>query len=438
MKKAVGFLLAVGLCLGMVFSVMASASLPAGTAGYDYVSYRVQQKPGFTSYELYTYMSCAFESNSNYGLYYYTSASGYGKYYLVSDKNFAVAFKNSNSDIIWDPGSYSFYADNIDGLYGYWFGSARDYEYDSSIAVKVDGASSSTDIINYVNGNGFPEKPSSQETVYDSTIPAPENLTYISTKQLSQKLTWTNKLVDSYSVRVSANGRYNDQLTGKPEWHDYNLMIASDGSDGADAGVPASSGGITFSAVDMFQLIGDKYGTVSIKAFEPTEFRVQFYAYVEGVMQVGPVGVVRINKNSAGLWVGSTATVEYPADVGDLGSSGGLYPSGDAWTSDGQGFTDMDKDGNITGSGTVGDDESYVPVGSGPVSLGDFLKDMVNSLLNIPTVLSQLFNSIINAMSGMGELPALVASFFSFLPAEVVALISLGIIITIVLRIFGR
>lgn len=423
MKKAVGFLLAVGLCILSIFSSFAFN-----------VSYEGKT---FTHYIVFS------DSKGRY-------------YFSVSDVPFSSYTSASNRFVVHNgdgrnSGAYDSLDDCLRDLQALDEENYGDYIVSSSTLVLLSYGQvllySNFDIINNDDGSVYFEANSnfggnsgggSLSFVYDSTIPAPENLTYISTKQLSQKLTWTNKLVDSYSVRVSANGRYNDQLTGKPEWHDYNLMIASDGSDGADAGVPASSGGITFSAVDMFQLIGDKYGTVSIKAFEPTEFRVQFYAYVEGVMQVGPVGVVRINKNSAGLWVGSTATVEYPADVGDLGSSGGLYPSGDAWTSDGQGFTDMDKDGNITGSGTVGDEESYVPVGSGPVSLGDFLKDMVNSLLNIPTVLSQLFNSIINAMSGMGELPALVASFFSFLPAEVVALVSLGIIITIVLRIFGR
>lgn len=279
---------------------------------------------------------------------------------------------------------------------------------------------------------------SSQKTVYDSSIPAPQNLTYVCTNQLSQKLTWTNKLVDSYSVRVSANGRYNDQLTGKPDWHDYNLMLASDGSDGADVGIAASIGGITFSSLDMFEFIGNKYGTESIKAFEPTEFRVQFYAYEDGVMQVGPVGVIKINKNSAGLWVGSTATIEHPVNVDDIGSSGGLYPSGDAWSSAGQDFTDMDKDGNMTGSGVVGDDDSYVPVDKGSTSITDMFTNIINSLYSIPTILTKLFNSLSSMMSGIGAVPAFFGQLFSWLPPEVVSLIGLGLTLVVVLRIFGR
>lgn len=280
--------------------------------------------------------------------------------------------------------------------------------------------------------------------VYDSNIPAPQNLKF-SSKQfggiikpltIEHILSWTNALVDSYSVRVSVSGTYKDSEGSS---FPFNLMMASDGSDGADAGVPASDGSVSFALSDIMKAITHKYPSeYMVKSVNPQEYRVQFYQYNSGELSVGPVGVISVTRNNSGIWVGTSSTVEYPVDKDNLGDSGGLYPSGDNWTSEGQGFQDYDSNGNLIGSGTVGDPDSYTPSDRPTQSIGDMLNSFFESLMNIPTLITQLFNSLRDAMSGIGELPAFLTQVVSWLPSEIVSLISLGIVVVVVLRIFGR
>lgn len=284
---------------------------------------------------------------------------------------------------------------------------------------------------------------------YDSSIPAPQNLTFTYDKtggafgigsKTYHKLAWSNKLVDDYSVRVSARGQYTDSSDNGLTKKDFEVMVVSDGSDGADVGAPASSGFVQFNLAEIMQKL-ENSSEFGIDSCRPTQYRVQFYKYVDGVLQVGPVGVVNLSVNVFGVWTGTVSTTEVPIDKNNIGQSGGFMGSDavDGWTSDGQDYQEYDSTGTQTGTGIVGNPDSYVPSGSsGGGGSGGIFQELIQGLLNIPNIVSQLFSSLKNAMSGIGELPAFVSQIVSWLPSEIISLISLGIVIVIVLRIFGR
>lgn len=283
---------------------------------------------------------------------------------------------------------------------------------------------------------------------YNSSIPAPQNLKFSYSNEGGvpivhlggtsyHKLSWSNEFVDPYSVRISVKVHILD--TDGNEF-DKEIMVASDGSDGADYGIAASSKLYKYN----FGSLADKIistGVVDkahLQAWTAVQYRVQFYQYDSGVLNVGPVGVVHLKKNMFGVYSGTVVTTETPIDKDNIGSSGGLFPgdSSDSWTSAGRDYDEFDISGNIIGSGVVGDDSSYVNGTSHNAftSITEFL----NSLVNIPTVISQLFNSLSDMMSGLGELPSLIASLFSSMPAVILTMIGLGISLAVVLRIVGR
>lgn len=128
--------------------------------------------------------------------------------------------------------------------------------------------------------------------------------------------------------------------------------------------------------------------------------------------------------------MGSTSTIEYPSDISDIGEGGGLMPDDTGkWSGDGSG-SEYDEDGNYTGSAGGS--------GSGNASWSDIVKELIDGLVNIPTVLSQFFGSLKSLLVGIGEFPAYLTQVVSWLPSSVVSVITLGLVLVVVLRIFGR
>lgn len=386
------------------------------------------------------------------GKYYFMTRDGKGNGYWTSvyysDEPFVIDTSDSSRiNICRTPGSSVFECRHspVDGSFDIIERTV------SSSGIDFTFYSYSQSIIQVVSPNFFDSSggASDSDVLYNSIIPAPQNLTFSYDKTggifgigsaTYHKLSWSNKLVDEYSVRVSARGQYTDSSDNGLTKKDFELMVVSDGSDGADVGAPASSGFVQFNLADIMQKLEDS-SEFGIDSCRPTQYRVQFYKYVDGVLQVGPVGVVNLSVNMFGVWTGTVSTTEVPIDKDNIGQSGGFMGSDavDGWTSDGQDYQEYDSTGTQTGTGVVGDPDSYVPSGSsGGGGSGGIFQELIQGLLNIPNVVSQLFSSLKNAMSGIGELPAFFTQVVSWLPSEIVSLISLGIILVIVLRIFGR
>lgn len=297
----------------------------------------------------------------------------------------------------------------------------------------------------YANGS-FPVTPDGQEYAYDSSIPAPQNLKldFIKTnvgilglsKRTDLQLSWSNVLVDDYGVQISASmtvevfdteGTSNNvkkKLT-------YKLVgLSQADSGGADAGYPASKGKFTVTEDELLSIAQKELGdTVKVEKVYVDAFRVQFYRIDSGVVNVGPVGVLNLNYSFLGKYMGSTSTVEYPSNSSDVGEDGGIMPDDSGkWSGDGTG-SEYDADGNYVGS----------PDGSsGNASWSDTFKALLDGFVNIPTVLAQFFNSLKDMMSGIGEFPAFLAQVVSWLPPSIISIIGVGLVLVVVLRIFGR
>lgn len=406
--------------------------LPAELDGYDYV---IQVSADGTSYIL-----LAFESGA--GVYRSNPPESAD---WMKEYNWFYVEKVISRRYVFIVGSnkWIYSSEQLTGIYKrYFYGSGN---YIVANSVPIYGDSSGLSVLYPVNTSDTVRYGSE----YNTTIPAPQNLSFSYDKTggvfgigstTYHKLSWTNKLVDEYSVRVSARGQYTDSSDNGLTKKDFEVMVVSDGSDGADVGAPASSGFVQFNLADVMQKVEDS-SEFGVDSCRPTQYRVQFYRYVDGVLQVGPVGVVNLNVNAFGVWTGTVSTTEVPIDKDNIGQSGGFMGSDavDGWTSDGQDFQEYDSTGTQTGTGIVGDPDSYVPSGSsGGGGSGGIFQELIQGLLNIPNVISQLFSSLKTAMSGISELPAFFSQIVSWLPAEIISLISLGIIVVIVLRIFGR
>lgn len=258
--------------------------------------------------------------------------------------------------------------------------------------------------------------------VYDASIPAPENLTFTEKrgsgldgllwKDVQHILHWTNAFPsEPPMVRISIlYDRFDAVDPDKLVDYTYPLVSFSDGVSAAKK---------TYSY---------DFANWRDKVIDPTlfdkinEYRVQFFVNQDGTYRVGPVSTIHVNRNALGKYTGSTVTVEYPSDPDNLGDGGdNLYDS--SWSTDADNVKDYDTDGNLVGTGS-GDKNT--------------IQNLIDGLLNIPTVISQFFSSLSSMMSGIGGLPAILTQLFSFLPVEVVSIIALGFIIIVVLRIFGR
>lgn len=267
---------------------------------------------------------------------------------------------------------------------------------------------------------------SSSTTTYDSSIPAPQNVQFKSESvggflgvgsKWEHTLSWSNGIASPpLYTRVFSVAEVVFADTGQ-FFEDSTIPLLS-----SDDFYKADSGRYSVGTDELSSKIMD--GTVLNKVLE---YRLQFYRYDDdGNLKVGPISTVHVKQNLFGKYDGYTVTTEYPKDESDLGVSGGMDDNyTDKWTSDGEHYDEYDKNGNLTGSGTSEDS-------------GSLIKKIIDSLINIPTIINQFFNSLQSLMSGVGQVPAYLAQLFSFLPVEVISIIGLGILVVIVLRILGR
>ncbi|WP_125140335.1 hypothetical protein [Clostridium transplantifaecale] len=261
--------------------------------------------------------------------------------------------------------------------------------------------------------------------VYDSSIPAPQNVQFKSESvggflgvgsKWEHTLSWSNGVASPpLFLRVYSVAEVVFADTGQ-FFEDSTIPLLS-----ADDKYNASSGRYSVGTDELSSKIMD--GTVLNKVLE---YRLQFCRYGDdGNLKVGPIATVHVKQNLFGKYDGYTVTTEYPKDDTDLGLSGGLDDEyKDKWTSDGEHYDDYDKDGNLVDSGTSED--------SNPI------QNLLNSLKNIPNIINSFFDSLMGLMSGVGQIPSFLSQLFSFLPPDIITVIGLGILLVIVLRIFGR
>lgn len=262
----------------------------------------------------------------------------------------------------------------------------------------------------------------SQNLVYDSTIPAPKNLSFTTHKEggflglggnMFFDLKWLVPSDPNLHCRISSRVSFTAGAESDVRM-DLPLLDISDS-------FPASSG--LFSIDEKGIASHLKGGTLDFVDW----FRLQYYRVQDGITTVGPISTVHLNRNLFGKYTGYTVTTEYPKDDANIGDSGGLddFYDGD-WSPDGSEYTEYDKDGNVIGSGTS----------SG--SFTDLVNKLVSGFFGIPTLISGFFDSLLNLMSGVGAFPAFFTQLFSWLPPEIVSIIGVGITLVIVLRICGR
>ena len=265
----------------------------------------------------------------------------------------------------------------------------------------------------------------SSSIVYDSSIPAPQNLTFKSESvggflgvgsKWEHTLSWSNGLATPpLFARIYASAEVVFTDTGQ-FFEDSTIPLVRQ-----DDVFKAETGRYSIGTDELSSKIMD--GTVLNKVLQ---YRVQFCRYdSDGKLLVGPISTVHIKQNLFGKYDGYTVTTEYPKDESDLGQSGGMDDSYvDKWTSDGERYDEYDKDGNHIGSGQS-DDVSPI-------------QKILNFFKDIPRIINSLFDSLMGLMSGVGQIPSLLSQLFSFLPVEIISLIGLGLTVVIVLRIFGR
>lgn len=264
-----------------------------------------------------------------------------------------------------------------------------------------------------------------QDYAYDSSIPAPKNLTFTTREEGGNfiiagtkfyGLSWTPPVDGTLMCRIDAN------VTGKTTGQGgvSKTQYVRLAGENPDLLVSADSGKYEFTVGQIEDKIGGHLGKLDY-------LRLQYYRLKEGKIVVGPISTVRLKLGLFGKYT-YVVTTEYPNDESDVGSSGGLDDTyHDKWTSDGENYYEYDQDGNLIDSGT-----------NSTGSWSDALKGLIDSLLNIPTIITRLFGSLSEMMSGIGALPAYFAQVVTWLPSEITALISLGIVVVIALRIFGR
>lgn len=372
-------------------------------------------------------------------LYFYFIPSEDGKYYsayIVSDSGFSLTFCNSGL-YPKKPDFSSIDTKKIVGKVnlsnGYYVSSAfsfyrftsDEYSYDGDLLPVIYWSSSELpwekdgfELGKEESGGGG----TTSSIIYDSSIPAPENLTFTEKrgsgldgllwKDVQHILHWTNAFTTSPPmVRISVlYDKFDAVDPDKLIDYTYPLVSFSD----------SMSASLKTYSYDFADWRDNKIDNNLFSKIN--EYRVQFFVIQDGTYRVGPVSTIHVNRNALGKYTGSTVTVEYPSDPDNLGNGGdNLYDS--SWGTDADNVKDYDTDGNLVGTGS-GDKNT--------------IQNLIDGLLNIPTVISQFFSSLSSMMSGIGGLPAILSQLFSFLPVEVVSIIALGFIIIVVLRIFGR
>lgn len=374
-------------------------------------------------------------------LYFYFIPSEDGKYYsayIVSDSGFSLTFCNSGL-YTKKPDFSSIDTKKIVGkvnlLNGYYVSSAfsfyrftsDEYSFDGDLLPIIYWSTSELpwEKDGFELGKDDSGGGTTSSIVYDSSIPAPQDVKFKSESvggflgvgsKWEHTLSWSNGLASPpLFLRVYSVAEVVFADTGQ-FFEDSTIPLLS-----ADDKYNASSGRYSVGTDELSSKIMD--GTVLNKVLE---YRLQFCRYGDdGNLKVGPIATVHVKQNLFGKYDGYTVTTEYPKDDTDLGLSGGLDDEyKDKWTSDGEHYDDYDKDGNLVDSGTSED--------SNPI------QKLLNSLKNIPNIVNSFFDSLMGLMSGVGQIPSFLSQLFSFLPPDIITVIGLGILLVIVLRIFGR
>lgn len=360
-----------------------------------------------------------FPLGSEFGYYYAENAQNPVPYmYCTSPFEYYTGEPTATSEIYSSDKIYS-----SDGRVMYVGGSnylTMIGSYGNAIGIPADN---SKGVVEYLYTNGFVDNSGDQQYSYDSSIPAPKNLTFATREEGGNfiiagtkyfGLNWTSPFDNTLMCRIDANvsGKAGTGGVSKVQY----VRLADETT---DFKVFADSGKYEFTANFIEEKIGGNLQRMDY-------IRLQYYRVVDGKIKVGPISTVKLHLGLFGKYT-YTVTTEYPNDESDVGDAGGMDDTYyDKWTSDGENYYEYDQDGNIVDSGTS----------SG--SIVDSFNKLINSLLNIPTIITRLFSSLTEMMSGIGALPAYFAQVVTWLPSEITALISLGIVVVIALRIFGR
>lgn len=406
MKKYVKIFLA--LVLSVIFCI------PVFAADGDWYEYYDIKENG----ERQVYFA-QFQVNAEFG-YYYPSNAANPVPRVYSDMPFVYKRGSLSSEAVYDSNPYT----TSSGMVIYRGGSSYTTSKESfgnAIGIPV---SSPEELLEYLSVNGFVNGGSGkQEYAYDSSIPAPKNLTFITREEGGNFiiagtkyfcLNWTSPIDSTLMCRIDANisGKAGTGGISKVQY----IRLTDETT---ESKVFADSGKYEFTAKSIEEKIGGNLQRMDY-------IRLQYYRVKDGKITVGPISTVKLHLGLFGKYT-YTVTTEYPNDESDVGDSGGMDDTYyDKWTSDGENYYEYDQDGNIVDSGTNNG------------SIVDSFNKLINSLLNIPTVLSRLFDSITNMLSGVSALPSLIGNLFLFLPSDVLSLIVLGLTVVIALRILGR
>lgn len=420
-------------------------SFPAYASGSEFNQYFIG-RCRILSNDKGSYGSGRIESGSNIYLYRETNCSYQGwndSLYFVSDAPFTYyslgyAFNTMDecnnyngfgsslqkSKYASVSGTYYGFASSVGNATGNVYGDIS-FITDLPVVVYDSALGDPWKKSDFVLGSGGMETTNS--IVYDSSIPAPQNLRFKSESvggflgigaKFEHELSWSNGLASPpLYARISAVASTQATADDVP-FEDSTVSLLSAETTG---GYPADTGVYRVGTDEIASKILP--GTSLNKVLE---YRIQFYRYVDDKLNVGPVATVHLKTNLFGKYDGYTVTTEYPKDPDNIGESGGSDDFYDKdWSSDGQNYQEYDKDGNLIGSGTSEDS-------------GNPVERLLKSLKDIPKIISSTFKAIFDLMSGVGQLPTILSQLFSFLPSEIIIIVGLGITVAIALRIVGR
>lgn len=430
------------LCLSVIFLAFSFiyTPLPVYASGSDKQNYFIALAHFVESNrDFYSYVSACVSTGNNVYLYGSRDNTGLVSYYFVSDSafkffSFGKSYSSESEQLAQTGFGTSLKSSQLVST-GYHYAFAQS-QGDSGI---YDKCSFETDLqVIYFDADiGYPwlsedfvlgedlSGGGGSSIVYDSSIPAPQNLTFKSESvggflgvgsKWEHTLSWSNGLATPpLFARIYASAEVVFTDTGQ-FFEDSTIPLVRQ-----EDVFKAETGRYSIGTDELSSKIMD--GTVLNKVLQ---YRVQFCRYdSDGKLLVGPISTVHIKQNLFGKYDGYTVTTEYPKDESDLGQSGGMDDSYvDKWTSDGERYDEYDKDGNHIGSGQS-DDVSPI-------------QKILNFFKDIPLIINSLFDSLMGLMSGVGQIPSLLSQLFSFLPVEIISLIGLGLTVVIVLRIFGR
>ncbi len=279
---------------------------------------------------------------------------------------------------------------------------------------------------------------------YDSTVPTPLNVRYVKKGETTAELVWDNNdPEDKFDVVIRGVFHWkNNNPIGS--WIQDHTPLTGD-----------SSGDITFQLLDSSDEYGVNLCGYSIPPFKyeeikekiikeagksavtfswyPSEFQVQYVGYDENGKKIyGDAAICRINWTNVKKGEWTSSTMIYSGGVKDDTGVGG----------DGQSTTHVTDWGEVMGGGGASWDDSTEYDSSGNIvkteASDNVLSDFINGLVNLPDIMNRFFQTLQTLMSGISELPAFFSMIVSYMPPEFTSLLGMGLVIVILLRIFGR